>query len=311
MQTYAITLENLSSIITNFPPLYAKKEIKLIFPSTFAKENLYYLILGQTIYAQFPFFLECSSFDAYLILYTIEGQGKLLYNTEFYSLKPNSVAFIDCHKSFRLDLDQSSNWKFKLFIINGSSTHCYYETYTQDHYCLCQLTPVSNLPSITHKLIECGYHHTNQTSFITSKLITDLLTELILAKNADLSHTVNLPKYLLQIKALFDLHYKEHFNLDELATTYHVSKYKIIRDFSTYLNNSPINYLIERRISAAKHLLLETDYPIYEIASLVGIDNINHFTNLFKKITHLTPNAYRKTGQVELNEEVSINVPSS
>ena len=295
-------IKDLSHLITSLSPLYSETEIELLSPSVFVREHLYYLLFAKSISVQFPFYLECLPFNAYLILYTTEGEGKLLYDTLSFHLKPNSIVFIDCHKPFRLDINKSSSWHFKLFIINGCSTKAYYDTYHQNNYCVCQLMPISNIEPITLKLLNLMTCDLNANDFILSKLITDLLTELILAKNTDLSHTINLPKYLLQIKTLFDLHYKERFNLDDLAKTYHVSKYKIIRDFSTYLHNSPINYLIEKRITAAKHLLLETDYPIYEIASLVGIDNINHFTNLFKKNTHLTPNDYRKTGQLEVTE---------
>ena len=86
----------------------------------------------------------------------------------------------------------------------------------------------------------------------------------------------------------------DHYNLDELAQMYHVSKYKMIRDFSTYLNTSPINYLINIRLQVAKDLLINTEKPVYEIATLVGIENLNHFTNLFKKNVGVTPITYRK-----------------
>ena len=297
-----MNFKDLSHIIIALPPLLMDSEIEILSPSAFAKDYLYYLLFAQTINAQFPFYLECAPFDAYMVIYTTEGEGKLLYEEQTYYLRPNSVVFIDCHQPFRLDLNTSSYWNFKLFVFNGSSSNAYYNTYHQSGYCVCELTPLSNIPPVTHKLLQTTTLQSSENTFIISKLLTDLLTELILAKDADICHPSNFPKYLLQIKELFDLHYKEHFNLDDLAQTYHVSKYKIIRDFSTYLHNSPINYLIEKRISAAKHLLLETDYPIYEIASSVGIDNINHFTNLFKKSTHLTPNSYRKTGQLELTE---------
>lgn len=295
-------LKDYSHILSAIPSLYHEYEFDLLSPSPFAKKHLYYLNSAHQMTTDFPFYIECKPFDAYLILYTIEGEGKLTYDGQIYIVSPYTILFIDCNKPFRLDLYKSSHWHFNFLLINGSSTPAYFEKYYESCYSLCSLSPVSNIPTIINKLLQCSGHSSTDSDFIISKLITDLLTELVLAKEIYLSPIDNLPKYLVQIKALFDANYKEHFNLDELAQTYHVSKYKIIRDFTTYLHNSPINYLIEKRITAAKKLLLETDYPIYEIASLVGIDNINHFTNLFKKSTHLTPNKYRKTGQIELTE---------
>lgn len=295
-------LKNVSQIITTYTSQYATTDLAILSPSDFSKKYLYHLYLAQSIEVQFPFYLECAPFKHYLLLHTISGEGKMTYNNHTYDLKPDTIIFIDCKNVFRLDLTHTHHWLFNLLVIDGSSISAYFDTYHLEHYFVCNLMPTSHVPQIMAKLVQITNDNLTETAFITSKLITDLLTELILAKNADIHHTTNLPKYLLQIKDLFDSNYKEHFNLDDLAQIYHVSKYKIIRDFSTYLHTSPINYLINKRISCAKRLLLETDYPIYEIASMVGIDNINHFTNLFKKSTHLTPNNYRKTIQIEQTE---------
>lgn len=56
----------------------------------------------------------------------------------------------------------------------------------------------------------------------------------------------------------------------------------------------PLQYLNEKRVDAAKELLLTTDYRIHEIGSIVGIDNTNHFIYLFKKFTGMTPLTFRR-----------------
>ena len=295
-------LSDYNPIISAVSPFSDAYEFDLLHPSPVAKAHLYYLLAATQMTTSFPFSIECTPFNSYFILYTTEGEGRLTYDGQVYNLIPYSIIFIDCNKPFKLDLYKCSHWNFILFLLNGSSTSTYFKRYYESNNCLCNLSLVSNIPIVINKLLQCSKYNSQDSDYIISKLITDLLTELILATENHLSTTNNLPKYLVQIKELFDSNYNEHFNLDELARTYHISKYKLIRDFTTYLNNSPINYLIEQRIAAAKKLLLETDYPIYEIASLVGIDNINHFTNLFKKSTQLTPNQYRKTGQLEFTK---------
>lgn len=292
-------LKSFNHIVTALSPVYLEYEIELNTPSDFSKENLYFFYLVHTLNAQFPFYIECKPFDAYLLLYTEEGEGLLTYNDQTYLLEPDTILFIDCKTSFRLEINKSNSWKSNLLLVNGGHIKAYYDYFISDDFYVGHVTPASNITQIFSKLLQLSIVHTITNDCIISKLITDLLTELILIKEANQNHLTNLPKYLVQIKELFDSNYAQHFNLDELAQTYHVSKYKIIRDFSLYFHSSPINYLIDKRITAAKKLLLETDYPICEIALMVGIDNINHFTNLFKKSTHLTPNHYRKSCQIE------------
>lgn len=55
-----------------------------------------------------------------------------------------------------------------------------------------------------------------------------------------------------------------------------------------------VDYVNYMRISRAKELLSTTDYRIYEIAAMVGIDSPNYFSVLFKKITGKNPNDFRQ-----------------
>lgn len=56
-----------------------------------------------------------------------------------------------------------------------------------------------------------------------------------------------------------------------------------------------VDYVNMTRINCAKELLITTDYRVYEIAKMVGIENPNYFSILFKKITSLSPNDIRAT----------------
>ena len=52
---------------------------------------------------------------------------------------------------------------------------------------------------------------------------------------------------------------------------------------------SPKQYLQKLKIENAQVLLSSTSLSIGEIASMVGIENINYFVRLFKKHTGSTP----------------------
>ncbi len=47
------------------------------------------------------------------------------------------------------------------------------------------------------------------------------------------------------------------------------------------------------RIQKAKELLAKDKYYIYEIAKLVGFDDQQYFTRVFKKIVGVSPSEYR------------------
>ncbi|SDE45902.1 Two-component response regulator, YesN/AraC family, consists of REC and AraC-type DNA-binding domains [Paenibacillus sp. UNCCL117] len=53
------------------------------------------------------------------------------------------------------------------------------------------------------------------------------------------------------------------------------------------------DYMIDLRIEKSKALLRETPYKIYEIASMIGYQDLQYFGKLFKKRTGLSPKEYR------------------
>lgn len=55
------------------------------------------------------------------------------------------------------------------------------------------------------------------------------------------------------------------------------------------------DYLNVLRIEFAKQLLLETDDKSFEIATKSGFNNAANFSQVFKSLTGITPNKYRKT----------------
>lgn len=295
-------LHNSNSIFTALSPFPHDYEMTLQTPSGFAMENLFYIKFIQKINVIFPFTLECKSFNGYLMIYTNEGGSLLNYKEESFSLTPNTILLINCDTPFQLELKKSTCWTADLLMLNGLCMPAYYESITSEHQYLFESYPTLNMSLLIHKLYELTTASTRTNEFVISKVITDLLTNLILTKEMSQTILPNTPKYLIQIKEYFDSAYHLHINLDELAQTHHVSKYKIIRDFQTYYHCSPISYLINKRMTAAKKLLIETDDPVCEIACAVGIDNINHFTNQFKKNTGLTPSCYRRKCHIDLSD---------
>jgi AraC-like DNA-binding protein/mannose-6-phosphate isomerase-like protein (cupin superfamily) len=97
-----------------------------------------------------------------------------------------------------------------------------------------------------------------------------------------------------QTKEYIDKHYTKNLSLNDLADTFFVSPYYLSHAFKKEMNLSPIHYLITRRMGEAKRLLVSTDMKIREIAQMVGYDNPNYFTMLFKKFTGESPKKFKE-----------------
>ncbi|MCV7161484.1 helix-turn-helix transcriptional regulator [Mycolicibacterium brisbanense] len=68
------------------------------------------------------------------------------------------------------------------------------------------------------------------------------------------------------------------------------------RAFTAAFHATPHQFILDRRIARAKHLLCNTEQSITEISSAVGFSTHSHFTTAFKKRVGMTPAAYRTDG---------------
>ena len=82
-----------------------------------------------------------------------------------------------------------------------------------------------------------------------------------------------------------------HFNAKELARLCQVSTRQLQRDFRRCLSRSPQEWLNERRILAARELLL-AGRSIKWVAFELGFKQPSHFCRQFKLFHHLTPSEF-------------------
>lgn len=81
----------------------------------------------------------------------------------------------------------------------------------------------------------------------------------------------------------------------DIAAAVNLHPVYLQRIFKANMSVSITEYLTELRMERAKMLLAGTDVPIIEIADYIGLNSRQYFSMLFKKITGLSPAAYRKS----------------
>jgi len=103
-----------------------------------------------------------------------------------------------------------------------------------------------------------------------------------------------LPKHKLRrVTEFIDENLERDLTLAEIAEIAELSPFHFARSFKQATNSTPIQFLMQRRVDLARRLLVESEAPIVEIGLRAGFKNQSHFTTLFRKITAMTPKAYR------------------
>ncbi|WP_284645855.1 AraC family transcriptional regulator [Paenibacillus silviterrae] len=101
-----------------------------------------------------------------------------------------------------------------------------------------------------------------------------------------------------QVRDYIMEYYREPLSIEELAHHVDRNASHVITSFKKYYGVAPLEYMHRTRITKAEELLLTSDAKIESIAGELGYCDAAYFNRMFKKLTGMTPSAYRK--QLEL-----------
>jgi two-component system response regulator YesN len=101
-------------------------------------------------------------------------------------------------------------------------------------------------------------------------------------------------KAIGQIKAYIADHYGEQINLQELADMVAMNKSYMCTLFKQETEMTIWTYIVAERMKMARNRLMQTKDRVYEIANDVGYEDVNYFSQLFKKHFGMTPNEYKR-----------------
>lgn len=91
------------------------------------------------------------------------------------------------------------------------------------------------------------------------------------------------------------LNLKRDVTLTELAQQVGLSSHYFSVLFKNTFGTTPHHYLLCARVREGQQLLTTSRLPICEVALELGFSDQSHFTQVFRKLTGLTPRRYRRT----------------
>lgn len=95
-------------------------------------------------------------------------------------------------------------------------------------------------------------------------------------------------------------HYHKTTKIEEVANLIHLTPHSFCRFFKKTTGKSFIQFLNEYRIIQACDLMYKERRSISEIMYAVGFNSLAHFNRQFKRVTGLSPKAYRESLQIKI-----------
>lgn len=87
----------------------------------------------------------------------------------------------------------------------------------------------------------------------------------------------------------------DNIDLSTISTHFSISKNYFCNLFRSEVGETFLTYVRKVKMAHAKILFQSGSYKIYEVGKLLGYEDINYFSKLFKKFVGITPSEYKNT----------------
>ena len=244
------------------------------------------------------------------IYYVNEGKFEWRINDESYILYPGDVSLIMPNKKFGGEkgvLEIGSILWIHIKILNHGNNELLTGKWSSlsetESQAISKVLLMNTMPVLS-KLQEAGrilrYIHDeifNQEIGYTTRA-NQLIDELFITITRHLTKQNNrardFPKVFMQLEQALRQNLSQQWTVEEMAAIAGMGTTLFNEKVKSYTGFTPLNYLINIRISEAIKLLKKKDVNITDIALDTGFYSSQHFSTTFKKLTAYTPSEFRK-----------------
>lgn len=251
--------------------------------------------------------------DSYEIVFFISGSLEVFIKDTRYEIHDGGIIFInefDIHRFIYKDAPVSRNrylLNFKkdyiLPNLKAAGIDSILEDLKNSAYTLTTTTLKEKyeLESLFKAIITMQASYSNsipapiQEAALKSCLMLILIKIWQLIKNRNPQDSINKKgKFVQEIIRFIDNNYMNPISLKLLEEEFHMNQFHIGHIFKEITDFSVIEYVQQRRIMESQKMLTETENEITGICFDCGFNTIQHFHRVFKKISGMTPDKYRK-----------------
>ena len=164
--------------------------------------------------------------SSYLIMLTLAGQGTYTVGGRQYELMPGDLVFVDSMEphTHRTSQQSKGNWHILWVQFNGITARGYYSQYKTKDIPVLDTSGNPKIQLLMEKLLSANKSKSIGAEFLTSRILVELLTELLFTAGAVVSPKINIPQFIQAALSDIDAHFPENLNLEYFSDKLRLSK---------------------------------------------------------------------------------------
>lgn len=271
--------------------------------------QLFNKIIFEKVTIQAPFKIPNPMPNEACFMYMLEGQ--INYKTELQSLSVpvNEAVLLKCGNYFSQMTNNTRNKINQIVIVHfhpdilkkiydTDLPNIFLKPATQSNIEI-DLTQINN-DFLIQKYIEGLLFYFDNPTLINEDVLVIKLKEIILllcqTKNASIIQQILSQLFSptsFNFKQVIESYFYQHITLEELAQMTNLSLSSFKREFRKIYNDTPANYIRNKKLEKASELLLISDERITDIAFDCGFNDLANFSTLFHEKFNQSPSNFR------------------
>jgi AraC-like DNA-binding protein len=255
--------------------------------------------------------LNPTSVDDIRIYFIIDGKFEWIINNQHHILYPGDLAIVLPGQSFGGEKDILNIGSFYWLHIHtdkieasGKMVFGDWSGLSESECLIIGKILLLNNTSVLQRLKESleifqGIHHelySQEIGYVTrvNQLIDELFILIARQSTRQSNSRRDFPQTFMKLEQTLRQNLSHQWTVDEMAALMGLGTTAFTEKVKNYTGFSPLNYLINIRISEAIKLLNRQDVNVTDIALDTGFYSSQHFSTTFKKLTGYTPGEFRK-----------------
>ena len=223
--------------------------------------------------------------------YVISGKGYIECEGKRYTVGAGDFYYLDRRHTHSYYADKDEPFSKIWINVRGRFPEAVLDVYSVHEPVIVEKLDVYDVFRVISEQVSV-INEENREEIFTNVAV--LLTGLMI-KIGNRTRQKNLNRGLpYQIKAIIDSSANFDITLEQIEKKLYLSKSYIIHLFSKEFGTTPKQYIMQKRIGAAKVLLKGSRSELTEISEQLGFSSVQHFSSAFKKYTGQTPDNFRK-----------------
>ncbi|RAV99971.1 helix-turn-helix transcriptional regulator [Pseudochryseolinea flava] len=274
----------------------------------YKKIELYGKPLMQKVVLKTPFEFEFPVSDYACFLFSLQGEMYFHIDDDQVIVPTNYSLFLNCFDNGKKITNSNAEARNELVVISFHPD-ILKKIYEKDPPFILQqpINRISNQSSekinndfLIQKYIEGLLFYFENPSLVNDEILILKLKEIVLllsqTRNASIIQTILSQLFspvAYTFKQVIEAHIFSPVSIDDLARKTNLSVSSFKREFAKHYDDSPANYIKNKRLERAAELLFATDNRITDIAFECGFNDLANFTKSFHDKYNVAPSSYR------------------